>query len=231
MCIREELDMLKRRTPILVKALTAPSLVNNFPIFTVNPSLVNESIEPIFFLRYSVTVVLPFFEVRNILTFQLSWIKNAENIGFLCIDLVSFRGPVNCKHYLFFGNTRNVDDTAATHRALSRVSFSVVCPLISTLHTFPCCQEYSLPLTSITTLKHLIFSVKELDNSAFSGCFFGRPHHNLLWHKRNLFATFRTFTIVLLNYLIWGLQIHALVENKTAFLTNHFLRQRFHSPL
>ena len=50
MCISEEWDIHRRRAPMFDKALPALSLLNNFPILTANPSLVNESNEPYIFL-------------------------------------------------------------------------------------------------------------------------------------------------------------------------------------
>jgi len=54
---------------MLVKALTALSLLNNLPTFTANPSLVNESIEPFIFLVVFHYYYPPFFERKDILTF------------------------------------------------------------------------------------------------------------------------------------------------------------------
>jgi len=53
---------------MLVKASTAPSLVNNFSIFTANPSLVNQSNEPFIFVVVFHSY-FPLFERRDILTF------------------------------------------------------------------------------------------------------------------------------------------------------------------
>jgi hypothetical protein len=83
-------------------------------------------------------------------------------------------------------------------------------------------------------LKQLFFSAKEfqycslfleLEPSAPSPRIFSSFNHNFCWHKSNLFAASRAFTVVSLNNLIWRFQVCAFIKNMTAFFTNYLLRQ------
>ena len=64
-----------------------------------------------------------------------------------------------------------------------------------------------------------------LELSSSSTCFFCRFDVNFFWYERNFVAAFGTFTVVSLNYLVWGFQFWPFVENKTAFFANYLLRQ------
>jgi hypothetical protein len=52
-----------------------------------------------------------------------------------------------------------------------------------------------------------------------------RSNLNFFRDKGYLFAAFGAFTVMSLNYFIWGFQFCAFVEDKTAFFTNYLLRQ------
>lgn len=144
--------------------------------------------------------------------------------------------PVNYLSDLFlFDNLRNVDITASAHRALPRLHFAFISPFISALQAYPLCHASSLPSNLGIYIEALnffhrkgAFVVKNLlglEPSVSSTCFVCRSDHNFFRYKRYFFAAFGAFTIVSLNYLVWGFQICAFVENKTAFFANYLLRQ------
>jgi hypothetical protein len=125
--------------------------------------------------------------------------------------------PVNFLSDLFpFDNLRNVDNTASTHRALPRLHFAFIDPFISTLQAYPLCHVSSLPSNLGIYIEALNFfhhnevfvekNVLRLEPLVSSTCFVGRFNHNFFRHEGYFFAAFGAFTIVSLNYLIWGFQ-------------------------
>jgi len=58
-----------------------------------------------------------------------------------------------------------------------------------------------------------------------SACFAGRFDLNFFRYEGYFSVAFGAFTLVSLNYLVWGFQVCAFVENKTAFFANYLLRQ------
>ena len=130
--------------------------------------------------------------------------------------------PVNYLSDLFlFDNLRNVDITASTHRALPRLHFAFINPFISTLQTYPLCHASSLPSNLGIYIEALNFFHRKgafvvenllgLEPSVSSTCFVSRSDLNFFRYKRYFFAAFGAFTIVSLNYLVWGFQFCAVI--------------------
>ncbi len=134
-----------------------------------------------------------------------------------------------------FNDLRNVDDAASTHGALPRLHFTFTDPFMSTLHTHPLCHASSLPsnldicIKALNFFHHKIaFTVEKLlglEPSMSSACFAGRFDLNFFRYEGYFSVAFGAFTLVSLNYLVWGFQVCAFVENKTAFFANYLLRQ------
>ena len=126
--------------------------------------------------------------------------------------------PVNYLSDLFlFDNLWNVDNTGSTHRALPRLHFAFVNPFISTLQAYPFCHASSLPsnlgicIEALNIFHNNRASVKleklpGLEPSSSSTRFACRSDLNFFRYEGYLIAAFRAFTIVSLNYLIWGFQ-------------------------
>ena len=121
---------------MFVKALTALSLLNNFPIFTANPSLVNQSNKPIFLLWCSTAInylLLP----KKYFNLLIQTHKKVMNSNLKTKPLLE---PSNCQHFSFdllFYYFWNVDDTTSTHGTLPRFGFAFIVPFMSALHTYP----------------------------------------------------------------------------------------------
>jgi hypothetical protein len=77
---------------------------------------------------------------------------------------------------------------------------------------------------SYVTKKNLLRRTWGREASRSFGCFVGSCNLNLLRYKRDFFAAFGAFAIVILNYLVWRLQLCAFVENIAAFFANYLLR-------
>ena len=134
-----------------------------------------------------------------------------------------------------FDDLRNIDVTASTHRALPRFHFAFVNPFISTLQAYPLCHASSLPsnlgicLETLNIFHHngtfaILEKLPRLEPSS-STRLVCRFNLNFFRYEGYLFAAFRASTIMSLDYLVWGFQFYAFVEDKTTFFTNYLLWQ------